>query len=106
MARSKEEKEAIVQSFLSQSISKTSFCKENNVSQPTLNRLLKQFDTSAGAPEPEVQFMKVSLPTESNSSRVDTGIRLELNDMTLYLPSTTSATFIGELLKVVTSIHV
>lgn len=104
MARSKEEKEMIVQSFLSQSLSKAMFCKENQVSQPTLNRLLKQYEsTIVNVDKPEVKFMKVSTPRKCVSPDSDTGIRLELKDMTLYLPETTSASFLGELLKAVGS---
>lgn len=108
MARTKEEKEAIVQSFLSQSISKAAFCKENNISQPTLNRFLKQLNTRVENTEKsDAQFMKITLPTTvSPELAVESGVHLELNGMTLHFPQNISATFIGEVLKVVMSHNV
>ncbi len=108
MARTKEEKEAIVQLFLSQSISKAAFCKENNISHPTLNRFLNQVNKGAdNNANSDTQFMKITLPTTaSHELAVEKGIHLELNGMTLHFPQNISAVFIGEVLKEVMSHNV
>lgn len=106
MTRTKKDKKELVKLFLSQSISKTAFCKENQVSLPTLNRWINTYNTPNTCAH-AVQFMKVLAPTgDSPVSNPSFGIQIEIKDMTLYLPQTTSAVFLGELLKVVMSTDV
>ena len=105
---SKQEREALILSFLSSGQTKTLWCKENNISLPTLYRWLKSYPTT----KQEVSFVALkpkkikTVEAKQQATATNAHIVVEIGVCKVHMTKQCDISFIAQLIQEVNASHV